>query len=293
MAITHDKGIFTLNTKNSTYQMQADGFGCLLHLYYGRRTQGAMSWGLKFMDRGFSGNPTPDRTYSLDVLPQEFPTQGTGDYRTPALVVRDSNGTYGTVLRYAGHEIREDKYGLAGLPAVHADDAQTLIITLKDERLNLTVKLLYGVLTDKDIITRSVIVRNDGQAPVTVMKLASANLDFTHGKFDLITFYGRHEMERQFQRQRLLHGTFSAGSRRGMSSHQYNPFVILADHDATETAGRCWGMQYVYSGGFLAEAEHDQYSQTECRKKKAGFPVWQECTTKQYDYFETKQAHND
>ena len=32
--------IFTLNTKNSTYQMKADQYGFLLHLYYGRRTQG-------------------------------------------------------------------------------------------------------------------------------------------------------------------------------------------------------------------------------------------------------------
>ena len=242
--------------------MQADSFGCLLHLYYGRRTEGVTSWGLKFMDRGFSGNPTPDRTYSLDVLPQEFPTQGTGDYRTPGLIVRDSEGIYGVVLHYKGFEILEGKYSLKGLPAVHAEDAQTLAITLEDKRIGLTVKLLYGVLPEKDIITRSVIVRNDGSKPVTVMKLASSCLDFTHGKFDLITFQGRHTMERQFQRQSLSHGQFTVGSRRGMSSHQFNPFVILADHDATETAGRCWGMQFVYSGGFLAEAELDQYSQT-------------------------------
>ncbi len=29
--------IFTLHTNNSTYQMKADQYGFLLHLYYGRR----------------------------------------------------------------------------------------------------------------------------------------------------------------------------------------------------------------------------------------------------------------
>ena len=109
----------------------------------------------------------------------------------------------------------------------------------------MSVKLLYGVLPEKDIITRSVIIRNDGQEPVTILKLGSACLDFTHGNFDLITFHGRHAMERQFDRQSMTHGTFTMSSRRGMSSHQYNPFMILADHETNETSGRCWAMEFV------------------------------------------------
>ncbi len=259
---------FTLHTKNSTYQMRADSFGYLLHLYYGRRTQGITDWVLTFSDRGFSGNPYDagnDRTYSLDVLPQEFPIQGTGDYRNTMLEVRDADGVYGCDLRYSGHEISEGKYSLKGLPAVYAnpdEEAQTLTITLRNERLNLSVRLLYGVLPDKDIITRSVIVRNEGTRPLTVMKLCSSCLDFTHGNFDVITFHGRHMMERQFDRQPLHHGSQVIGSNRGMSSHQYNPFIILAGHDATEISGRCWGMQFVYSGGFEAAAELDQFDQT-------------------------------
>ena len=260
--------IFTINTDNSTYQMQADRYGYLLHLYYGRKTQGFADWELTYRDRGFSGSPYEaghERGYSLDALPQEFPAQGTGDYRTPLLVLRDSNGTYGADLHYAGYEIQEGKYSLPGLPAVYAnpgEEAQTLIITLKNERLNLSVKLFYGVLPAKDIITRSVIVRNNGQAPVTILRLGSACLDFTHGKFDLITFYGRHTLERQPDRQHMTHGIFTISSRRGMSSHQYNPFMILADYDTAEDHGRCWGMQFVYSGGFEATAEFEQFDQT-------------------------------
>ena len=269
MAITFDKerGIFTLNTDNTTYQMRADGLGYLLHLYYGRKTQGFVDWELTYADRGFSGAPYKagrDRTYSLDALPQEFPVQGTGDYRTPLLILRDSQGTYGADLHYAGYEIQDGKYSLPGLPAVYADkdEAQTLIITLMNDRLKLKVKLLYGVLPGKDIITRSVILRNDGRQTLTILRLGSACLDMIHGNFDLLTFHGRHAMERQLDRQKLTHGTFVVSSRRGMSSHQYNPFMILADHETSETAGRCWGMQFVYSGGFEATAELEQFNQT-------------------------------
>ncbi|MBP3870248.1 MAG: alpha-galactosidase [Faecalicoccus sp.] len=259
---------FTIHTKNSTYQMQVDQYNHLIHLYYGKRTEGCMDYLLAFVDRGFSGNPYEagiDRTYSLDYLPQEFPTQGTGDFRSPALIVRDDKGTFGCHLRYKGYSIDKGKYSLKGLPAVYADQdrAQSLTIEMMDDRLGLSVKLLYGVIDDLDIITRSVIVTNQGEHTCTLERLYSANLDFVYGHYDLMTFYGRHMMERQVNRTHVEHGTIGISSRRGMSSHQYNPFVILSDQDTTETSGRCWAMQFVYSGGFKAEVEKDQYNQ--CR----------------------------
>ena len=59
MSIIFDdqKLTFTLHTINSTYQMQVDPYGFLLHLYYGRKTDGCMDYLLTYSDRGFSGNP--------------------------------------------------------------------------------------------------------------------------------------------------------------------------------------------------------------------------------------------
>ena len=104
--------IFILNTKNTTYQMKVDAFGFLLHLYYGAGVSGSMDYLLTYLDRGFSGNPADagmDRTYSMDALPQEYPTQGTGDYRSSALVIHNGDGSDCCDLRYVSHEIREGK----------------------------------------------------------------------------------------------------------------------------------------------------------------------------------------
>ena len=140
MAIIYNpnKRIFTLHTKHSTYQMQVDSLGYLLHLYYGAKNNSSMEYVLTYADRGFSGNPYAagaDRTYSLDALPQEFPTLGTGDYRNIALDIKNSRGIESTNLLYKKHEIRKGKYALPGLPAVWADEteAQTLEIVLADE----------------------------------------------------------------------------------------------------------------------------------------------------------------
>lgn len=269
MAITFNETtrIFTLTTAHTTYQMQADAQGYLLHLYYGARTAGEMDYLLNYGDRGFSGNPNSagsDRTYSLDALPQEYPSLGTGDFRNYALNIENADGSQCCNPVYITHEIAAGKYTLKGLPFVRAEEneAETLKIILEDPVTKVELHLLYGVLEKEDIITRSVIIKNAGKAPVTVKKALSACLDFLHGDYDLIKFYGRHAMERNMERMPVSHESTRIGSRRGTSSHQYNPGVILAGKNTNEDSGSCYGMLFVYSGNFLVEAEKDQYDQT-------------------------------
>ena len=68
--------LFTLETKTSTYQMKADTYGYLLHLYYGDRIgQEDTGYLLHREDRGLCACPNDlgrDRTYSLDCQPQEY-----------------------------------------------------------------------------------------------------------------------------------------------------------------------------------------------------------------------------
>ena len=269
MAIIYNpnKKIFTLHTAHTTYQMQVDPLGYLLHLYYGEKTNSSMDYVLTYADRGFSGNPYAagmDRTYSLDALPQEYPSLGTGDYRNIALNIKNEKGVESADLLFKSYEIRSGKYQLQGLPAVWADEneAQTLEIVLADENAQVEVHLLYGVLEETDVITRSVRIKNTGTGQITIEKAAAACLDFVQGEFDVLRFYGKHAMERNLERTPLGHGTIAFGSRRGTSSHQYNPAVILAEKGTTETAGSCYGMLFVYSGNFSCEAEKDQFNQT-------------------------------
>lgn len=259
--------IFLLTTQNSTYQMKVDRYGFLLHLYYGKRTEQAAEYILQFVDRGFSGNPYDagnDRTYSMDILPQEFPCRGNGDYRNTSLLLENMDGSTGCDLRYVSHQIKSGKYSLPGLPAVYAgeDEADTLELVLRDKVSGIEVVLLYGVLPKQDVITRSALIKNIRQERVVVTKAAAACLDFVTGDFDVITFYGRHAMERSFERTHIGHHTVSIGSCRGTSSHQHNPMMILADTAATEDVGNCYAMSLMYSGGFEGSVEKDQINQT-------------------------------
>ena len=258
---------FTLQTKNTTYQMQVDRYGFLLHLYYGKKTDTCMDYLLTYYDRGFSGNPYDageDRTYSMDTLPQEFPCYGNGDFRSTAFAVENTDGSMSCDLRYKSHKIFDGKYNLEGLPAVYAseEEAQTLEILMEDPVTGVKVVLLYGVLPAQDIITRSVCVKNESSGKIYLNKIESASLDFLYGDYELLTFYGRHAMERNVQRVPVVHGTQKIGSVRGTSSHQYNPMMILAEKETTEDKGNCYAMSFVYSGCFQGEVLKDQLNQT-------------------------------
>lgn len=259
--------VFTLSTDHSTYQMKVDDYGFLLHLYYGRKIEHPVEYLLTFADRGFSGNPYDvdnDRTYSMDALPQEFPSRGNGDFRHTALLIENEDGSYSCDLRYVSHVIKKGKYSLKGLPAVYtqAEESDTLELVLQDPVNGVQVTLLYGVLPALDIITRSAVVENTGKSVVAIDKIATACLDFVSGDYDLISFYGRHAMERNFERVQVGHHALKIGSVRGTSSHQYNPMMILAEHEATEDFGSCYALSLVYSGSFEGLAEKDQYNQT-------------------------------
>ena len=270
MGIVYSKSdrTFTIQTKNTTYQMQVDPYGFLLHLYYGKKTDGScMDYLLTYYDRGFSGNPFDagdDRTYSMDALPQEYPSYGTGDYRSTALIIENADGSTACDLRYRSHHIFNGKYKIPGLPAVYADEteSQTLEIVMEDAVTGVEVTLQYGVLPDYDVITRSEKIVYRGEGKICIKKAQSACLDFVQGKYDLLTFYGRHAMERTLQREPVTHGSHVIGSVRGTSSHQYNPMMILADEHTTDQYGNCYAMSFVYSGNFKGETLKDQFGQT-------------------------------
>ena len=266
--IDHKTGLITLHTLHTSYQMWADGQGVVHHLYYGPAIGGSDLRGLEFYsDCGFSPQPAGmdrQRDYSLDTLCQEYTGSGVGDYRIGCLRLAGPDGSRAADLRFVSAEAVPGKYALPGLPAACAEDGacETLRLKLKDKVNGLAVTLLYGVFAQADVITRAALLENEGSGPIRLDKAASACLDLPFGKWELIHFHGRHCMERQPERVPLSHNIQTLRSARGASSHQHNPFAILAAPHTTEEAGECLGAMLVWSGNFKIECEVSQMQST-------------------------------
>ncbi len=255
---------FHLKTKNTSYVLKVMDTGHLSHLYWGRKLK---TYNLEYFFRrrgfgSFCANTDNISGFQLELVPQECPTFGATDLRSPSLEFQYEDGTSATDLRYKSHRIYKGKQRISGLPAVYVEkeeEATSLEVTLVDSLKGLEVILTYNVFEDFDAITRSLKIVNNSDEKINIERVLSANVDFTTDEFDFIQLSGSWGRERHILRNPLRSGSQAIESRRGASSHAQNPFMALCSKDANEEYGDVYGFSLVYSGNFLANVEVDMY----------------------------------
>lgn len=260
-----ESSVFHLQSGHTSYVIGITKQGYLTHYYWGTKIRGYRLEQLLELKGRASFSPTTDLEQpdlSLDTLPQEYPSYGGSDFRSPAMHVQHSNGSTVTELIYDSYRIMRGKPMLEGLPAVYAEseeEAETLEITLKDSVCGLRVILSYTVFRDSDAIARSARLVNDGESALQVHKALSMSLDMADDRYELLQLSGSWARERHIHKRKLVPGMQSVESRRGSSSHMQNPFIALLSEGATEQHGEVYGISLVYSGSFVAGAEVDQF----------------------------------
>ena len=253
--------VFRLDTPHTTYLMGLAGSENFLgHIYYGPCVpDDSLSYLLRLEERPFTPDSNPGKRASFyDCFPFEYPAWGGGNFRQPCL--RTAQGDGSCELFYDSHRISPGKPPLEGLPAAYGEDCSTLEIVLRDHVSNVKVHLLYTVFQDVDVISRSARVENSGREAIDLTAALSASLELDNEDFDLITLHGSWAREQTIDRRPLSSGKQAAFSLRGISSHQFHPFLALCEHSATQEHGLVYGMSFVYSGNFLAQAEMDQFN---------------------------------
>ena len=248
--ITCENNVFHLRTDRYSYLFCADTFGILQHLYFGSpvRTEDAaafqchpgLGWGsCTVLEDSDSGT-------CLDDKPLEWSGSGRGDYRESPLELCGQS----TDFRYSGYRILEGIVPMiCSLPQAKGE-AETLEITLEQDGVKLT---LYYTAFPTALVRRAVL-ENTGEAPIAVNKLMSFSVDL-YGSYTMATFNGGWiaEMRR--------HDTAVGGSKvvneslTGASSNRHNPGFLLFESDATETSGRVYGFNLIYSGNHYAAAQ--------------------------------------
>ena len=263
MPITFDfeKQLFHLSNSHISYIIGIEKEKYITHRYFGKALPFYTgSNALQRIDRGFATNPDiADRTFSLNALPMETSTQGTGDHRISNYQIRRMNGSNVTNFFYRDHTISSGKAPLNGLPSLRGENTTTLEIMLVDEIQQLEMTLVYNLYKDHPIITRNVRFINHGKETVFLENAGSMMLDLPRNDFDMVTLTGSHTNEANIARQALHTGIQKIESSRGTSSPQHQPFLALADSTTDEFQGEVYAFHLIYSGNFAAQVEVEQY----------------------------------
>lgn len=265
------------NPENKTFHLQNNAVSYIMtvlrndqlgHLYFGKSIRHRDSFQHLLVERGAILAPCAfqgDLDFSLEVLKQEYPAYGTGDFRDPAYQISQENGSRITDFRYDSHKIYQGKKRLKELPHTHVsneEEVETLEITLIDTLLDCKMTLYYHVFQELSAIVRSVSFETLGDTPVSIQRALSLSVDFYDDNFDVVTLDGAWSRERHITTRPLSKGVTSISSSRGTSSASHNPFMALKRPETTEHHGEVYGFSFIYSGNFLASAEVDCYDVT-------------------------------
>lgn len=265
MAVKYDEKekLFVLDTKNTTYIFALVDDIYLCHVYYGSKIDAKNARALLREDEApfIPSKNDREKNSFFDSFNFEYPQFGMGDYRESVIAIRDIRGFLASEFEYVSHNIKKGKENIKGLPSLYAkeDEASTLTVRLYDRFLNLELYLKYTIFEDCDAIVRLAEIKNKGTESVYIEKILSACLDMEDDNFELLSLYGSWARERHIQRSPLMYGRQNLSSFRGESSHQEHPFIALVNKDTTQKRGKAYGMNFIYSGNFIAQVEKSQF----------------------------------
>jgi alpha-galactosidase len=233
--------VWLITTRDSSYAMGVGPDGALRNLYWG-----APLWRLEDLPAAAARIDISSFDPRQMLENEEFPGWGGTRYYEPALKIAREDGDRDLVLRYVSHRIQDD----------------SLEITLRDINDPIEVVLHYRVYPEYGILERSATVRNGTASALTVNSAQSATWNLPPGDGYCLSYVsGRWAAENQLNREPIHEGQKVLESRKGHTSHNFNPWFEVDAGDAAENHGRVWFGALAWSGNWRLTVEQTPYRQ--------------------------------
>lgn len=232
---------FLLQTATSSYAMGVDANGLLRHLYWG-----APLWRPEDLPQPAARRDISSFDPREMLENEEYPGWGGPRYYEPALKITRDDGNRDLVLAYVSHTSSENN----------------LDVVLKDIRDDIRVVLHYRVYPEHGILRRSATIFNGTTRPFTIESAQSAVFPVPPGdEYRLTYLTGRWAAETQIRREPIHEGMEIIESRKGHTSHYYNPWFAIDDGSASEEHGPVWYGALAWSGNWRITIEQTAYKQ--------------------------------
>lgn len=237
--INESKNIFSLQSKNNSYVFGIDNLGLVRHLYWGSKIENIEDFEMPNLKEVSTNDPV------YEITKEEFPVYGSLRYKEHCLKASFNDGCRELVYKYEDYEIKENE----------------LIIKLKDVYYDLSINLHYKLYEKYDLLERFVSIKNNSEQVVEVEKIHSGQFHIPYENLTFSNVHGHWGAEQQRFMQKVNYGKIVIENRRGISTHNHNPYFIL-DKNATETTGEVFFGALKLTGNFSGVIEQTQYGET-------------------------------
>ena len=266
MSITYNNKVFHLRTENTSYIFRVTEFKHLEHVHYGELLPDDDCEALAVKHDIQIGSSvmysTKNDSYGLDNLCLEWSGLGRGDFRQTPIELKMPDGSFGSDFIFQSHEIVSGCLPMSSLPSAYDDEneAETLIIHMADASYDVLLRLYYTVFPKSNVITRRAVIENFNEENISLRRFMSMSVDIPDRGFNMHTFDGDWIKETHHHVRPVQYGITVNSSTTGSSSNRHNAGFILADKNANEDFGSCFGFNLVYSGnhfGLVEKSNHD------------------------------------
>jgi alpha-galactosidase len=233
--------VWLLTTRDSSYAMGVSSDGSLLNLYWG-----APLWRLADLPAAAERHDISSFDPRQMLENEEYPGWGGPRYYEPALKITREDGDRDLVLHYVSHHIQND----------------SLDITLKDINDPIEVVLHYQIFPDYGLIRRNATVNNKTSKSVIIEGAQSAVWNLPPGDgYQLTYLTGRWAGETQVTHEPIHPGQMVLESRKGHTSHYFNPWFAIDAGNTNESSGPVWFGALGWSGNWRITVEQTAYAQ--------------------------------
>ena len=187
----------------------------------------------------------------IQYLPQgteAYLTHGMEDYFEPAIHIRHNDNNSSLLLKYIDHSSNVIDNGV-----------NETVITLKDDKYPVTVKLHYVAYGKENIIRTFSEISHEEKKPVILCKYASSMLHLNSSKYFLTEFSGDWAHEANVTERELAFGKKVIDTKLGARANMFvSPFFQLAlDNPSQENAGEVLVGTIGWTGNFRFTFEVD------------------------------------
>ena len=260
---------FHLYNNEVSYIMRIMENGQLENLYYGKKIHDKEDFAY-FHDEAMRSQMSvcirEPGLLSMQYTRQEYPSYGTGDYRSPAVTIAQENGSRIIDFKYAGHEIYSGKKEILPLPATYVEEkeeAETLEVTLHDNVMDTDLILSYTIYEAYPVITRNTKFAHKGKEKIVLERAMSASVEFLDMDYEMVQLSGGWSRVRYVYNCLLEMVILSIQSLNGTCcGAEHNPFLALKRPHTTESQGEVYGFSLVYSGNYLGQVEVSTFDMT-------------------------------
>lgn len=264
--------IFHLYTKKYSYYIHVNKLKYLIHLYDGKYLDDISKERVseRYMERYAylkDGKEICDEDYYFSFYGSNFEVSSfmKGDKRTPFIIIEDKNHYDLTNFLFSSFKIIngvEKKNMMYPHVRFNNKDAQTLIITLKEEHKNVYLKLYYEVSEKYDCIVRYAKLINKEKEDIYVKKMSVAELDLPSSDYTILATHGTWGNDREIEYIPLSHSLTKISENHGSRGFAFNPALFLKKNDATFEYGEAYAFMSIYSGDFSYEFKMDEIDQS-------------------------------